>query len=244
MAQDYRSQLFASYHSTHVAYLDPDDQLKIDWFQKYAKHNYLKHLNKEDKSHTEVLEIGCNKGYLLAALSSFGFSKLYGVDLSSDDVDQAKLLVPNAEIACQDAFDYLSSNQNKFDVIVLKAVLEHIQKDDIITFLVKIKQALKTGGIVLIDVPNMDWLFASHERYMDFTHEVGFTQESLTQVMSQIFSDIDVIPVDNILAYSWTVNMKKKMARFILGRLLNWADPEGGSSPIWARSIVGVGKNE
>ncbi len=65
MAQDYCSQLFASYHSTHVAYLEPDDKLKIDWFLKYAKHHYLKHLNKEDKSHTESIEIGGIKGYLV-----------------------------------------------------------------------------------------------------------------------------------------------------------------------------------
>lgn len=30
----------------------------------------------------------------------------------------------------------------------------------------------------------MDSIFASHERYMDFTREVGFTEESLGQLFS------------------------------------------------------------
>ena len=61
--------------------------------------------------------------------------------------------------------------------------------------------ALRAGGAVLIDVPNMDWLFAGHERYMDFTHELGFTQESLSQLLGGVFSEVVVRPVDNDLSH-------------------------------------------
>ena len=94
----------------------------------------------------------------------------------------------------------------------------------------------------MIDVPNMDWLFASHERYMDFTHEVGFTVESLRQIMNQVFLNVQIVPIDNIYSLTFLEAFKKKVARFVLQMLFSWAEPQGGNNPIWARSIVGVGR--
>jgi hypothetical protein len=126
-------------------------------------------------------------------------------------------------------------------MILIKAVLEHIPKQEVIPLLERIKHALKPGGLVLVDVPNMDWLFAQHERYMDFTHEVGFTLESLRQVMVNIFADVRVAPVDSIIVDDVWVNLKMKIGRYLLGKLLMWAEPQGASTPIWARSLIGVG---
>lgn len=242
MLRDYKRELFESYHSTHLAYLDGDDQSKLNWFLKYVKKNYFPYINGYNKDSSKILEIGCNKGYMLAALSSFGFRNLYGVDLSPDDVKIAKAIVSNADIRCSHAVEYLKDTIEHFDIIILKAVLEHVQKDEIIPFLEAIKNGLNSGGTVIIDVPNMDWLFASHERYMDFTHEVGFTRESLRQIMNYLFSSVHIIAADNIYSSSLLRSVGRKLARFICGRLFLWAEPEGASSPIWARSIIGIGK--
>src|SRR5207245_3266519 len=53
-------------------------------------------------------------------------------------------------------------------------------------------RALVGDGVLLVDVPNMDWLLASHERYMDLTHEGGFTPESLRTLLLLVFDSIDV----------------------------------------------------
>ncbi|MBE0448937.1 MAG: class I SAM-dependent methyltransferase [Actinobacteria bacterium] len=238
----YKERLFTTYHSTHVAHLDSDDQEKLEWFLRYARDNYLTHIDHLDRDSSRVLEIGCNKGYLLSALNSFGFKNLSGVDLSPDDVQQAQRLVPSANIVCSDAFLYLNDHEGSFDVIILKAVLEHLQKDDVLPLLEKIKKGLTSGGIIIVDVPNMDWLFAPHERYMDFTHEAGFTKESLRQVMNQIFTSVQIHPIESIYLSSFRAIMKKRIARFILYRLLLWAEPEGAANPIWARGIMGIGK--
>jgi len=240
--KDYKRKLLKSYNLTHVAYLDTDDQSKLDWFLKYVKRNYLSCINRYDKNSSKILEIGCNRGYMLTALKSFGFQNLHGVDLSPDDVEKAKILVPSAEVVCADAFDYLKDKLEQFHIIILKAVLEHVQKDEIMPFLEKIKDSLNFEGSAIIDVPNMDWLFASHERYMDFTHEVGFTKESLRQIMNSVFSSVHVIAVDNILESSLFTTGKKRIARFICKKILSWADPESAGNPIWARSIIGIGK--
>jgi SAM-dependent methyltransferase len=242
VVNDYRRRFFASYHLTHVAYLDSNNSDKLDWFEKYVKKYYLPIINGLDKNFSKILEIGCNKGFVLAVLNSLGFKNLYGIDLSPEDIEIAKKMVPDANIACADAFDYLDNNAGQYDAIILKAVLEHMRKDEGIPFLEKIKEGLKPGGLVVIDVPNMDWLFASHERYMDFTHEVGFTKESLRQLMNNVFSDVRVIPADNIFLPFFFGGIKKRVARFILQRFLCWADGQGGTNPIWERSIIGFGK--
>ena len=239
---NYRDTLFKNYNRTHVAYLDGEDQSKIAWFLRYADKYYRKHIMGYDRTSTTILEIGCNKGYLLYVLKHWGFEKIYGIDLSKDDLEKAKKIVPMAHFSCEDAFTYLHCKDVKFDIVILKAVLEHIQKENILSLLEMVRDNMAQNGTVIIDVPNMDWLFAQHERYMDFTHEVGFTRESLAQVMRSVFPDVKIYSADNIIFTSLIQNYLKKISRFVLGKILTWADSEGASNPIWHRSIVGVGK--
>ena len=247
MSGDYRTQLFSSYNATHVSHLDADDESKLAFFREYARVNYLQHLGNLDANSAEILEIACNKGYLLAALHSLEFKKLSGVDLSPLDVEKAKQIVPSADVSYADAFDYLDENVEKFDVIILKAVLEHIQKDRIIPLLERIKSSLKPTGMVIIDVPNMDWLFAQHERYMDFTHEVGFTRESLAQVMRQVFSSVHVERGKPVMPAGLKSRVELQL-RALLVLSLNLVFRligEGASDTWWdSRSIIAIAKND
>jgi 2-polyprenyl-3-methyl-5-hydroxy-6-metoxy-1,4-benzoquinol methylase len=239
---DYRERLFARYDSTHATYLDPDDASKVRWFTEYARENYLSHLKGFDKGAAEVLEIGCNKGHLLAALESLGWNRLHGVDLSPECTEKARMLVPKAGISCADATGFLERNRGRFDVILLKAVLEHMPKEEVLPFLERIRGGLREGGVAIVDVPNMDWLFAPHERYMDFTHEVGFTIESLRQVLNVVFAEVRVEAVDVIPHLPFLAEIRKRVARFILGALLRWADPQAGCGSLWKRALLGIAK--
>lgn len=246
MESDYRSRLFATYNATHIAHLDADDQAKLDWFSKYAAGNYLPLLKGRDKNRSEVLEVACNKGYLLKALRSHGFQHLHGVDLSPDDVLKAQTLVPDAEITYGDANAYLEAHAGQFDVIILKAMLEHVRKDETLPLLEKIRTALKADGMVVIDVPNMDWLFAAHERYMDFTHEAGFTRESLAQVLRNVFDHVHVTPSTPVVESG----LKTKLGALLRPALISLAGVllkivgEGASDVWWhSRSIIATGRN-
>ena len=169
------------------------------------------------------------------------------MDLSPVDVEKAKQIVPSAEISYANAFDYLDENVEKFDVIILKAVLEHIQKDQVIPLIDRIKSSLKPAGMVIIDVPNMDWLFAQHERYMDFTHEVGFTRESLAQVMRQVFSSVYIEKGKPVMGSGLKSRFELRL-RAILVLFLNLVFRligEGASDTWWdSRSIIGIAKND
>jgi len=247
MAEDYRHRLFASYNTTHASHLDADDLAKRDWFISYARKNYVSHLKHLDPDSARILEIACNKGYLLAALQSLGFRALHGVDLSPVDVAKAQSLLPEASITCTDAATYLDRKRGSFDLIVLKALLEHVSKEQVIPLLEKVKAGLAPNGLVMIEVPNMDWLFAQHERYMDFTHEVGFTRESLAQVMRNVFTNVTVIRAAPVVGQG----LKTKLAAFIRPALVFTLRigfrilGEGASETWWeSRSIIGIAKAE
>jgi 2-polyprenyl-3-methyl-5-hydroxy-6-metoxy-1,4-benzoquinol methylase len=241
MSRSYREALFESYNSTHVAHLDVDDQSKLEYFREHATLNYLPLLENSDRENSLILEIACNKGYLLAALDSFQFKHLKGIDLSPVDVDKAQHLVPAANVSCVDAFEYLDKHAREFDVVIMKAALEHVEKDRVIPLLEKIAKSLKPGGLVIIDVPNMDWILGQHERYMDFTHEVGFTRESLAQVMRQVFAEVKVEKARPAMLRS----MEKVARRFVIFwlQIVLRIIGEGASDTWWdARAIVGVGR--
>lgn len=242
---NYSKKLFNEYYELHGKQIDSDIKNHVEWFGGYYKINYKEIFSKFTKN-SQILEIGCNKGLLLKILSENDFINLHGVDLSVEDIKTAKELNPNINnIFCIDAVDYLKEKDSFFDVVILKAVLEHIKKDEIMPFLLNIKKSLKDGGIIIIDVPNMDWLFAGHERYMDFTHEVGFTRESLSQVLRSVFNNADV---NFGLEYN-NKSIKSKI-KFILKpiliRMINFIFKfvgDGGADTWWfARSIIATAK--
>ena len=241
-----RNHLFQNYAKRCDQIEDPQLE-KLLWFEKYALQSYFPHLNVYDRS-SKVLEIGCSRGYLLSTLQNWGFTDLSGVDLSPLDILQAQQLLPSAHLQTADGFEYLKAHKKSFKIIIAKAVMEHIEKNKIFEFLHHCYAALQEEGILIIDVPNMDWLFASHERYMDFTHEVGFTKTSLEQVMGEVFPTATIYPIDFYIDASkkWKKPIKKllrTLSRKLIKKLLDLADPEGMGTlnPIWERSIVGIG---
>jgi 2-polyprenyl-3-methyl-5-hydroxy-6-metoxy-1,4-benzoquinol methylase len=139
-----------------------------------------------------VLDVGCGPGSLLAWLASKGFTELHGVDLSPDDVRFAAAHLGPDVVVLDDARSYLAARPGAHDVIVMKALLEHVPKAELLPLLEAVSDALAPEGFVVIEVPNMDWLMASHERYMDLTHEVGFTRESLEALLQLVFGHVTV----------------------------------------------------
>ncbi|MBI2775499.1 class I SAM-dependent methyltransferase [Candidatus Dependentiae bacterium] len=237
---DYQKTLFSQYHETRSALLDPADKEKIAWFQFYFDKVYKAHF-KSLPYNARILELGCNKGFLLAALQKEGYENLTGVDLSTGDLSVARKLLPEASFFEEDIFSFLEKHPDSFDCIVLKALIEHIRKEQILPFLEKLKTSLKPGGLVLIDVQNSDWLFGLHDRYVDFTHEAGFTQESLRQIMLLYFNNVSVVPTQSpYWCMSRKDTIKHKIARKLLSSLLRWAEPE---APSWTeRLLIATGK--
>lgn len=130
-----------------------------------------------------VLDLGCGGGEFLEFLRDAGFTRAEGVDRSEQQVARchARGLAAVAHVTDTPAF--LAARPTTFDAIVMNDVLEHVPKGEIVSLLRAIRSALAGGGRVVIKVPNCSNVFGLVARYLDFTHEVGFTEHSLRQVL-------------------------------------------------------------
>jgi hypothetical protein len=68
-------------------------------------------------------------------------------------------------------------------MIIANDIIEHLKKDEIVDFLDLIYSSLKKGGLALIGTCNSMSLLGSITIFDDFTHETGFTPNSLAQIM-------------------------------------------------------------
>ena len=178
-------EIFERYGEIRGHYLDADYAEHLEFTKKIIEKNYTLNL----KESALVLDIGCNKGYFLRCMQDIGLKNLIGLDLSRVDLDFARNLLGNGpRLIQQDLFDFLETTEDEFDLIWCKAVQEHIPKHKQLDFIGLITSKLRKGGKAIVSVPNMDWFGATHERYMDFTHEVGFTKESLGDIYRMVLN--------------------------------------------------------
>lgn len=233
-----KNDFFIAYGETRTDFIDSPIKEKMDWFRFYFGRVYASYFENVLKD-ASILDIGCNRGYLLKVLSEHSFSNLHGVDLAKSDLKVAHSLVPEAFLYDQDMFDFLKKTEKKFDVIILKAVIEHIEKNKILDMLKLIKSRLTKNGFVLIDVYNASYIFAPYERYMDFTHEVGFTRESLGQTLRMVFNDVAVSPISSPIKF---FGRREKLEYFFFRRIVKYIvgciEPEMRQLPIFERSLI------
>lgn len=145
-----------------------------------------------DDRNAAILDVGCGTGHFLYYLKKRGHKNFLGIDISPQQVEFCKKnLSVNVELA--DAISFLKGKEGKYTVVVAHDVLEHVPKEDVFTFLELIYGALKREGIFIIRVPNMSNPFSLDSRYRDFTHETGFTEKSLYQILSNVgFRGIEI----------------------------------------------------
>jgi 2-polyprenyl-3-methyl-5-hydroxy-6-metoxy-1,4-benzoquinol methylase len=131
-----------------------------------------------------ILDFGCGWGHQLLSLWCAGYRNLEGVELSPEQARIAQCSSANRiPIACIDGRLFLRDRLRHYDCIILNDVLEHIPPTEAILLLDSVRLALKSGGQVVVRVPNMSSLLATYSRYMDITHVTGYTEWSLMQLL-------------------------------------------------------------
>lgn len=127
-----------------------------------------------------ILDIGPGKGEMLTCLSGLGYANLQAVDISASVVHYIKELGFNGFLA-NDLPNFLKGQ--KYALITMCDVVEHIPKNQVIEILTAVRKALTEDGILIVQVPNMQSITANIFLYDDFTHETGYTERSLAQLL-------------------------------------------------------------
>lgn len=134
------------------------------------------------KTTAKILDIGCGTGHFLYFLLTKGYNNYVGIDISQNQIEFCKkYITPCCKTA--DAFEYLKNQEDVYSIISAHDVLEHIPKQKVIPFLEMIYSALRPEAALFLKLPNMSNPFALNNRYRDFTHECGFTEKSIYQVL-------------------------------------------------------------
>jgi len=185
-------QVWDKYCSTGFSYANKLDQQEFAQFAKNIKRLYGQ-LLPQDKT-ANILDVGCGAGHFLYYLQQEGYTNYYGIDISSEQVEFCKAYVTE-KVELADVFEFLKDKIQRYDSIVANDLIEHIPREYILEFLNLSYQALRLGGVIILKTGNMSAPGALSLRYIDFTHETGFTERSLAQVLRLAnFKKVKVLP--------------------------------------------------
>jgi len=210
-----KERIYSKYITTHFEAVHEKGKSDFETYCRYFKINYLKHLPESKDS--KILDIGCGMGHFLYFLEKEGYKNYLGIDISKENIEFCKEKGFNVEL--WDALSFLKEKQETFDIIVMNDIIEHLSKQEIIQILELVNKNLVENGKTIIKTPNSsNPILANAGRYIDFTHEIGFTEESLSQVLRiSGFRDVRVYPQDIYIFYKNPLNY---IAKFI-SKLLN-----------------------
>jgi 2-polyprenyl-3-methyl-5-hydroxy-6-metoxy-1,4-benzoquinol methylase len=134
-----------------------------------------------------ILDVGCGFGHLIRFCSELGYKRVTGVEIDQQLFQAASGYVGSMaeSLVNANAQEFLENNPNSFDVIILFEVIEHFTLEQAIEITTLICKALQRGGIAIFRTPNMANLFGGYSRYIDLTHQYGYTEYSLAQLLRQ-----------------------------------------------------------
>lgn len=132
-----------------------------------------------------VIDIGCSKGFLLQLLKQQGFIP-YGLEPSKDAI-QFALKKFKIKIH-QGYFDEFSFRPNSYNNLTAIDIIEHVPNP--YKTLKKMYKILKTGGVLVVDTPNIASLFytISRSRWMGFVlpfHLYYFNPKTLSYYINK-----------------------------------------------------------
>lgn len=126
---------------------------------------YLQSVISVDQS-SSVLEIGCGEGGNLKPFLDIGCKPIVGVDILQEKILNAQVFFSehpnrsNISFYCSDI--YKAQNPGKFDIIIMRDVIEHIHDQE--RFMKLIKGFLSSGGKVFFGFPPWQNPFGGHQQ--------------------------------------------------------------------------------
>lgn len=238
-APEYRSQIYRHYTSKQVlyrggAYHEGDYRRWAD-----AAKQRLEGWLPADRT-TPILDLGCGQGNLLFLLEREGYTHLWGIDISPEQVALARQWCPTARVVEGDVQTFLAQNSEKFGLVCGLDILEHFDKAEILPLLDGVYEALLPGGRLILQTPNAESPWFGSVAFSDFTHEWFFTPAGLERLLRMAgFADFAVRECGPHVhglksAIRWAL---WKLISLVL-KLWNLAETGGAGSGMYTRVFI------
>lgn len=232
-------KLYSNYLSTHPFYSSKIQDIEGSY--RLFRANVLKFLPKN--KHASILDVGCGTGHFLSFLKEQGYKNYLGVDISKEQIDYCKKHITKNVHLIQDLKNFLKNKKDSFDFVIMNDVVEHLEKADIVDAISLIRNCLREKGKFLTRTVNLKNRWGMAVRYMDFTHTVGFTEESIRQVMLAsgfqiVLINKEIHPIHDIKSFL-RVALK---SLFELFYRLEYIASFGGFNPNLSNMLIVVGE--
>jgi len=129
-----------------------------------------------------ILDIGFGYWGFTYFCEKKGMINYCGIDISKEEYHIVSKLFPRYNFKVVDVFDFLKDNTEKYDVVFMSHVLEHLNLEDQIKLIELIKKNLSKEGIYINMMPNGSSYF-SLGLCADITHKWIHSPKSFNQVL-------------------------------------------------------------
>lgn len=138
-----------------------------------------------ERKEAKILDIGCGWGYLLYYLKRKGYSDIKGVDLKDqvERIDFIKRNITEKVEGVDSLEDYLVLHNGEYDLILLKQVIYYFKREDLLPMMRHVKEALKPGGTLVVEVFNGSLLTSAFIQNVDYQRKLIFTEYSLANLL-------------------------------------------------------------
>lgn len=234
---NYRNKFYSKYISTHTSHFY--GELSLDKIRKQFPtwQRYFGRFLPKDKN-VKIIDLGCGSGGLIYWFQQIGYQNSEGIDISNEQIETAKKL-GISHIHQADFKEFLKDKQNIYDVIVMRGVIEHFTKEEVLDIFDLIYHSLKDRGILIAQTINAESPFSGRSRYGDFTHEISFTEGSICQaLLVSNFKNIKVFPTRPVV-HGFKSFLRAVLWRGIEATLCLYSLIETGSfTGIFTRSLI------
>ncbi len=148
-----------------------------------------------------ILEAGCGTGGNLALLASHG--KVDALERDTDARAHASAL-GLARVEGGSLPDAIGFEDERYDLIALLDVLEHVEEDG--ATLAALRARLARGGRILLTVPAMPWLWSEHD--VLHHHKRRYTRHGLRRVAEAAGLKVEALGYFNSLLFPLAVGSR------------------------------------
>ncbi|MBF0560660.1 MAG: class I SAM-dependent methyltransferase [Alphaproteobacteria bacterium] len=196
---------------------------------RFRYHLILEVLRNEAADAKTILDFGCGDGVLLEKIrASFPHVQLYGCDISAEQIEQNRKVLPGieffqADAASQDlALQVKTHSLPKFDLIISSEVVEHIQDDR--TFLFNAVNLLKSGGLFLVTTQ-------SGPRYRMDTEVLGHLRHYRLADFRKMVEGAGLRVVRDASCGFPVLTLQKKLVELFFGLVMRQLSPGDAQGP-------------
>jgi SAM-dependent methyltransferase len=179
----------------------------------------ITHLNGISGSFKSVLELGCGFGRITKLLLTnySNITEYLAVDISPDQIENAKKLLSSTKLPNEIKLDFLVSDiqslklDKKYDLVILSEVLLHILPTEIDSI---IKKLITLSNKHII---NIDW-YADHSPRIQARHNFIHQYETIYKKYTEPSTIIKRIPIKRKKKFLGTHDTKQSIFHVILER--------------------------